>query len=87
MKEYHDLTFVGTLGKRVHDLKVNKKITQGTAENAMKLLNTMSHGLCDPAPEWSETKSTTTTMERTRTFSVGCLGRHGQNDRLLWQQY
>ena len=29
MKEYHDLTFVGTLGKRVHDLKVNKKIKAG----------------------------------------------------------
>ena len=68
MKEYHDLTYVGTLGKRVHDLKVNKKITQGIAENAMKLLRTMSHGLCDPAPEWSDTKSTTMTTERTRTF-------------------
>ena len=63
MRDHHSLAHLKIWGKMVTEMREAKRIKQTTANNLMRILRSLTHGLCDPSPSWHRTSRQKTATE------------------------
>ena len=63
MRDHHSLAHLKIWGKMVTEMREAKRIKQTTANNLMRILRSLTHGLCDPSPSWHRTSRQKTSTE------------------------
>ena len=63
MRDHHSLAHLKIWGKMVTEMSDRKRIKQTTANKLMRILRSLTHGLCDPSPSWHRTSRQKTSTE------------------------